>query len=329
MNDGSVWCWGYNQSGQIGDGTTTERDSPVHVSALGNSVQAISAGYDRTCAIKTDGSLWCWGNTVGPSPVQIPTLGNAAAQVSVGFAHICVVKNDDTLWCWGWNGWGQLGDGTLIDHDTPEQVSPMVFGYQIYQVSAGYNHTCALKNDGTIWCFGGNTGGQLGNGTVGTTSGPVEADNPGASYFTSVKAGFYNSWALQNDDSLWKWGDTKEMDATGEPIPVNGLGGAAAAVSAGQDHTCARKKDGTLMCWGYNQDGELGNGTYVASNVPQQVTSLGSDVAEVSAGVDFTCARKKDGSLWCWGTNGVGQLGNGTTNGSFLPVQVSLMICGT
>jgi alpha-tubulin suppressor-like RCC1 family protein len=325
MNDGSAWCWGSNYTGQIGDGTTDERDWPVQVAALGNSVSTISAGYDRTCAIKTDGSLWCWGEKLGPSPVQVQALGNAVTQVSVGFAHICAVKNDNTAWCWGWNAYGQLGDGTLYDSDTPIQVSPAHLG-QVYQVAAGHDHTCALKNDATIWCFGGNASGQLGNETVSTLD-FVQAYNQGSSSYAFVMAGLYDSWALQADGSLWEWGAAKEMNAVSEPTKVDGLGGPVSAVGVGPDHTCALKADGTLVCWGYNDSGELGNGTYVNSSVPVQVAAVGTDVAEMSLGGGFTCVRKKDGSLWCWGGNGVGSLGNGTNTGSSLPVQVALVAC--
>ncbi len=292
--DGTLWFWGGNNHGQLGwgmPGVTTF--TPVRSTALGAGVAEVSAGYARTCARKTDGTLWCWGeNTDGQagdgtkedkqSPVQVAALGTSVAGVAAARDHTCARKGDGTVWCWGSNSSGRLGDGTTTDSLSPVPVTALGGGVVDVRATGGY--TCARKGDGTLWCWGGNDVGQLGDGSKENRSAPA---------------------------------------------PVPALGANVAGVSVGIRHTCARKTDGTLWCWGGNDMGQLGDGTKVDTTSPVRVTAMGTDVVDVVAGMYFTCAAKADGTLWCWGESRNGQLGYGgrgtgecrSYTGSLFPCQ--------
>jgi alpha-tubulin suppressor-like RCC1 family protein len=261
--DGSLWCWGWNYYGQLGDGTNTSRTAPVRIMSSG--VSYVALGWGHTCAIKIDGSLWCWGlnyygqlgdgtNSDKNTPVQIMSSG--VSSVALGYGHTCAIKQDSSLWCWGSNSAGEVGDGTLINKNTPVQIMSGVS-----YVAAGGSHTCAIKQDSSLWCWGSNSAGQIGDGT----------------------------WTNKN-------------------MPVQIMSGVS-YVALGGYHTCAVKTDGSLWCWGHNYYGQLGDGTNTFKNTPVQIMS---GVSYVAAGDYHTCAIKTDGSLWCWGYNVHGQVGDGS-----------------
>jgi hypothetical protein len=200
------------------------------------------------------------------------------------------------------------------------------------EVTAGYYHTCARKQDGTLWCWGNNYHGQLGDGTTASPKpSPVQVTALGTSA-VEVAPGYFYTCARKQDGTLWCWGCNSggklgDGTTTGTPSPVQvtALGTSAVEVAASFSHTCARKQDGTLWCWGDNYYGQLGDGTTVwPKTSPVQVAALGASAVEVAAGEAHTCARKGDGTLWCWGNNYYGQLGDGTTTDKLSPVQVPL-----
>jgi len=331
-SDGTVWCWGDNEYGELGDGTTTERHTPVQVSGLTN-VVAVAPGSVHTCALKSDGTVWCWGDnyygqlgdgttTERHTPVQVSGLTNVVA-VTVGSLHTCALKSDGTVWCWGFNGAGELGDGTTTDRHTPVQVSGLT---NVVAVTVGFVHTCALKSDGTVWCWGYNHHGELGDGTTTDRHTPVQVS--GLTNVVAVEAGGGHSCALKSDGTVWCWGDNyygQLGDGTTTdrhtPVQVSGLTNVV-AVTAGSEHSCALKSDGTVWCWGDNEYGELGDGTTTERHTPVQVSGLTNVVAVVAGGL-YSCALKSDGTVWCWGDNEYGQLGDGTTTQRNTPVQVS------
>jgi alpha-tubulin suppressor-like RCC1 family protein len=335
-SDGTLWCWGDNSNGQLGDGSPLSSNSPMPVLALGNSVVQVSSGDFHVCARRNDGTLWCWGdNSNGQlgngsaggymrSPIQSIALGSSVADVSTGDAHTCARKTDGTVWCWGYNGDGELGDGTTINRPAPVQI--VALGTAVVGVSAGSSHTCAVKNDGSLWCWGLNRMGMIGDGTKTDRNIPVQVMSLGTAV-ASVSAGRYGTCARKTDDTLWCWG-FNGSGALGDgtttdrllPTQVVGLGGVAD--SASDQHTCARKTDGSLWCWGPNYYGVVGDGTNVDKYTPVQVAALGTAVAEISAGANHSCARKVDGTIWCWGYNAASELGDGTTTDRLAPVQV-------
>jgi len=330
-SDGTVWCWGYNGEGELGDDTTTNRYTPVQVVNLTN-VVSVAAGCSHTCALKSDGTVWCWGyngegelgdNTTTDryTPVQVVNLTNVVS-VAAGCSHTCALKSDGTVWCWGYNGYGQLGDNTTTDRYTPVQVVNLT---NVVSVAAGDSHSCALKSDGTVWCWGFNSDGELGDNTTTDRYTPVQVSR--LTNVLSVAAGGRHTCALKSDGTVWCWGyngygQLGDGTTTNRytPVQVSGLTNVV-SVAAGYYHTCALKSDGTVWCWGYNGYGQLGDNTTTDRYTPVQVVNL-TNVVSVAAGNSHSCAIKSDGSAWCWGFNSDGELGDGTTTKRYTPVQV-------
>jgi hypothetical protein len=230
------------------------------------------------------------------------------------------LKSDGTVWAWGDNGSGQLGNGTTTDSAVPLQVAGLT---GVTVVSAGRNHTVALKGDGT---WGNNDSGQLGDGTTSGRTAPVQAG--GLTDVIAVAAGSGDTVALRSDGTVWTWGNNSSGqlgDGTttnrSTPVQVSSLTGAT-GIAVGYDHTVALKSDGTVWAWGNNSNGQLGNGTTTNSSSPVQSSGL-SLVAGIAAGTKDTFALKTDGTVRAWGINGSGQLGIGTTTDSAAPVQIS------
>ena len=331
--DGSLWMCGSNYSGQIGDGTTTDRSTPVQVMTGVASVSV--GGGDQTAIVKQDGSLWmCGGNYSGQlgddttterhTPVQIMT---GVAAVSAGGSHTAILKKDGSLWMCGYNGSGQLGDGIDLDngYDTDEgklkweRHTPVQVMTGVASVSAGCYHTAIVKKDGSLWMCGDNYRGQLGDGTTTNKSTPVQIMTGVA----SVSAGFNYTAILKKDGSLWMCGGNGDGElgdgtTTSYRTPVQVMTGVA-SVSAGYSHTAIVKKDGSLWMCGRNEFGQLGDGTETDRHTPVQIMT---GVASVSARYDYTAIVKKDGSLWMCGHNYFGRLGDGTETDRHTPVKI-------
>jgi hypothetical protein len=333
---GTVWCWGANDAGQLGDGTTNDSSVPVEVKQLGNSVVEVSAGDLFTCARKTDGTAYCWGSGAAGQlgngglndssiPIQVSVPGSGVTQISTGDLFACAVNTDGALYCWG--GGGFLGDGTGNASSTPVQVTTL--GNAVAEVSAGDTAACARKTDGTLWCWGSNTFGIVGDGTTDDRMTPVPITNLGSAV-AEVSVGDLFACARKLDSSLSCWG-TNDQGQLGDgtsvnhfaPAAVTALGNTVASISANGRHACARRTDASLWCWGWNASGELGDGMTASRPLPAQVTPFGAGASDVSAGGDHdTCAYRIDGSLWCWGSNAAGKVGDGTTTNRRSPVQV-------
>lgn len=307
----------------------------------GANVYALGTGYENTCAIKIDGTLWCWGanhdGQVGNlgtdddvlTPAQIGNESNWTI-VTLGFNYVCAIKNDGTLWCWGSNDVGQIGDGTVgTDRNVPTRVGTWS---DWKSISTGSKTSCGIRNGGTLWCWGSNYYGQIGDNTSNGQKVPTQEDT-GSTNWASVTAGAAHTCALKKDDSLWCWGSNYygqlgngTTDDKKIPTQIGNEKNWAMIAAGGTNYTCGLKKNGTLWCWGHNGFGQLGVGTYDGKNTPTQVgTDTDWMMIFTSRGVSlaYTCGVKNDGSLYCWGNNKDGQLGDGTTAKKLSPTKIS------
>ena len=328
---GSLSAWGQNADGQLGDGTTTGRTSPVQIGSDSDWVQ-VGLGEKHSLAVKPDGSLWAWGqNTYGQlgdgtttgrtSPVQIGSDSDWT-RVEAGSYYSFAIRAAGTLWAWGSNYYGQLGDGTRTTRTSPAQIGS---DSDWTQVGAGTYHLLAVKFDGTLWAWGYNGAGQLGDGTTTDRYSPVQIGSD--SNWTQVGAGAYHSFAIRTAGTLWAWGTNTsgqlgDGTTTVRTSPVQiGSDSDWAQVVAGYYHSLAVKSDGTLWAWGDNDYGQLGDGTTTGRTSPVQIGS-DSDWTQVRAGNYHSLAIKSDGTLWGWGHNGWGQLGDGTTISQHVPTRI-------
>jgi alpha-tubulin suppressor-like RCC1 family protein len=380
--DGTLWMWGANTFGAVGDGTTAHRSSPVQIGVDTDWTELTRTTFS-TAAIKTDGTLWTWGrNDFGQlgdntlvnksSPVQTVAGGTNWKQVSAGDSHIAAVKTDGTLWAWGNNGTGRLGLDDLVSRSSPVQVGADTDWDEVH---CGFNNTFALKTDGTLWAWGGNGGGALGLNDVANRSTPVQV---AGGDWIHVRANLRTA-AIKADGTLWTWGDNfngalghgisapsrstptqvgvstnwefvdvgeNNMQATftgpssrlymwgynafgqlglndvtnrSSPIQV-GADGDWSYMAADADHTLAIKMDGTLWSWGLNTSGQLGHNDVINRSSPVQVGAL-ADWAKVVLG-EHTAAIKTDSTLWTWGNGSFGRLGHGDATNRSLPTQV-------
>jgi YVTN family beta-propeller protein len=308
-DDGTLWAWGFNYYGQLGDGTTTDIKRPK---PIGSGYMAVVAGNNYTLGLKSDGSLWTWGaNDYGQlgdaTTVNNPTpkkIASGYTAVTAGNYHSLALATDGSLWAWGNNDFGQLGDGTVVEQHAPKRIGK---GY--VAIAAGLGHTLALKQDGSLWAWGQNSQGQLGDGRSANSYDP---ELVGTGY-KAVSAAGNHSMALKTDGSLWTWGanDYGQLgDGTTTPSAIPKLIGAGyASIAAGFRHNLALKTDGSLWAWGSNGHGQLGDGTVADSLTPKQIDT---GFSALTAGRDYTVALKNEGTVWALGANWYGQLGDGT-----------------
>jgi alpha-tubulin suppressor-like RCC1 family protein len=312
-SDGSVWAWGGNGSGQLGDGNTTDSDVPVQVLDLTGIVQ-VSAGTDVSVALRSDGTVWTWGGNTGgelgagttataayPRPVQVTGL-TGVTQISAGGNFVLALRSDGTVWAWGANDYGELGDGTTFDSSVPVQVTGLS---RVTAIAAGADDSMAVATKGyvnmlsAVYEWGDNEQGQIGDGTYRERPVPVQVNGIGAQHVSGIAAGLNFSLVVGTDGSVWDWG-VNQIGQLGDggtanaivPVEAQGAGSGITQVAAGDYHVLALRSDGTVEAWGDNFSGELGNGTSdpaVPNPTPVQVVGLGN-VTQVSAGYLFSLA---------------------------------------
>ncbi|MGW5420105.1 RCC1 domain-containing protein [Streptomyces sp. NPDC003943] len=317
LEDGSVVGWGNNANGQLGDGTTTTRTTPVHVCAFGETapctrfltgVVSVAVGDVHSFALLTDGTVLAWGSGVGgrlgdgtttdrPTPVRVCDVGTTApctqflsrvTSLATGYQHAIAARSDGSVATWGFNGNGQLGDGTTLARATPVQIELS----DVVSVAAGEFHSVASRTDGTVYSWG--AGGLLGIGDNDQHASPVR------------------------------------VCAVGQTAPCSVFLTGVKSVAAGETHSLAARADGTVVSWGGNGYGQLGDGTTTFRNIPVQVCAPGNcaarltGVTAVAAGITgyHSLALRSDGSVRAWGDNANGQLGDGTTTNGLTPVRV-------
>jgi alpha-tubulin suppressor-like RCC1 family protein len=332
---GAVKCWGRNLRGQLGDGTTADRTTPVAVSGLGSGIAVISAGYEHTCALTTGGGVKCWGANSGQlgdgtwmdssTPVGVSGLGSGVAAISAGYDHTCALTTGGGVKCWGVN-YGELGDGTYFDSNIPVDVIGL--GSGVAAISGGTHHTCALTTAGSALCWGANFYGEIGDGTTTPRATPVGVSSLGSDV-AAISSGGYHTCAIKTGGAIKCWGRNIAGELgngtttdSSTPVSVSGLGSGVASISAGFAHACALTTGGAMKCWGANVYGYLGDGTTTESATPVAVKGLGSGVASIFAGGLHTCALMIGGATKCWGYNRWGQVGDGTKRMRTTPVDV-------
>ncbi|MCM2327478.1 MAG: hypothetical protein NDI88_06295 [Lysobacter sp.] len=341
--DGAAFAWGANGYAELGDGTYIDRPSPVRIAALDGAV-AISTGFLHAFALTPAGTFLAWGTndrgqlghaslTHPLTPVPVPGLSGFRA-VSVGDLFTVALKEDGTVWTWGDNAFGQLGNSAFTFRTTASAVA--LEG--VARIASGGFHAVALKADGSVVAWGDSRAGQIGDGESVNRSAPVTVRGlgPGSSV-RDVAAGGIHTLALEAAGTVLSWGDNyssqlgpRESGDTSVPARITGLADVA-AISAGGAHSVALKTDGTVWTWGHNHRGQLGDGTrsalYQGRLAPAAVAGM-AGVKSVSAGGSHTVALKSDGTLWAWGANSSGQLGDGTFEDRLAPVRVARDLAG-
>ena len=342
--DNTVWTWGYNYAGQMGDGTRRDRPSPIIIPGLSD-VTEVAAGYGHTIALKEDGTVWTWGDNRNGQlglgdrrdrgiPTQVTRISDVTA-VAANSGNSYALKSDGTVW-----GWGMAVDGSAygqnmpVDTITPEQVD--ISG--VVAIAAKNSQAFALKADGTVWGWGYDSNGSLGRGNSflgNSTYHVTPAQVVGLTDVTKIVTGGYHTFAWKADGTIWAWGSNHagqfgngQFGATTQqsisvPMEVPELTDIA-AIAAHNSYTILLKTDGTVWTcghsdfrWWNNESGERIEPHYVPTKVPGL-----TDVVAVAAGLHFASAMQSDGTIWCWGDNEFGQLGDGTTFSSTNPVQI-------
>ena len=270
---GGVKCWGYNNKGQLGDGSTSNRAAPVNVSGLGSGVRAIAAGKGHTCALTQAGLVKCWGanqlgqlgtgSTTNSLVPQKVTGLEGVISITAGSNFTCALTSSNQVKCWGSNSYNTLGGAPGGHSSLPVQISGLIGS--LAAISAGYAHACALTNSGQAWCWGNNAYGALADGT----NAPKRAT----------------------------------------PVQVLGFSGDISSFAAGNQHNCVVTSSGTVKCWGWNWAGQVGDGTSIDRGVPMPVSGMTSGLQGVAARDGFSCAINAIGGVMCWGSNYAGQLG--------------------
>jgi hypothetical protein len=312
---------GSGGSGGNAGGGGTAGDASTDGGGNGCVLALVAGNYD-TCALLEDGSVWCWGGG-SASPSQKPDLGDVV-ELASGGSHKCARRRDGSVSCWGTNTRGELGDDTGVDSATPVRVVTAEDVATFLQITAGGSASCARAAGGSAWCWGENGSGQTGDGTTqGPRLSPVAVTIADSAAMAEIVAAGGHTCVRTLDNSLKCWGgnlDGALGDGTPDPGPI--LDPVNVALSNPVVRTsgrCAITSDLALFCWGLNSSGQVGDGSTELRNTPVQVTALGNDVVEVTRTHARTCARKQDGSAWCWGRTGDGGLGDGTLTGQPCP----------
>lgn len=335
-SNGTVWAWGNNVYGSLGDGSFEDSNIPVQVRGL-SGIVSIGSGLGHVVALKNDGTVWTWGlNADGQlgngsftnsgTPVLVNGLSNVE-QIITESSSVFAIRSDGTVWAWGNNSHYVLGNGSEDDIAVPVQVTGLT---GIDSVVTNGQHAFAIGDAGTVWAWGRNDSGQLGLGSIGDEYEPVAIN--GLSGLGMIKTGWAHTLALKNDGTVLAWGNNDQGqvgDGSGRTVtsPVQILTGIQ-SIEAGPATSFAVKNDGTVLAWGDNWAGQLGDGTYDLKQTPTAVLKLSGITVLEASWDEFTLARKNDGTVWAWGHNEDGGVGDGTMENRNAPAQVGAPLTG-
>ena len=311
---GAVRCWGSNDVGQLGNGTTIDSSVPVDVAGLASGAIALSAGGSHTCALTNEGAALCWGSngagqlgdgsgTDRTTPVRVQGLDDGLTAVAAGSSHTCALTSAGGVWCWGYNEYQQLGIGSTTSSRVPLAVSGLASGATA--IVAGDLHSCALMAAGGVKCWGYGPSGGLGTGVPSDVSGLTDSVH-------DIAASYEQTCAISTVGKAWCWGG---FNGTGAIDTFYYLEQRFQSISGGFGQICALTTDGAVMCWGGMNGGD-----------PVRIEGLADGVTAIAAGSAHACALTSGGAVLCWGENWNGQLGNGrpcsSWGNSSLPVEV-------
>ena len=351
-SDGTVWAWGRNLYGQLGDGTFVDKSTPVQVPGLSN-IKAIAAPAYHSIALKNDGTVWIWGfntdyqlgdgtTTRKNTPIRVAGLDNVQA-IAADHVNTAVLKNDGTVWAWGLDLFGQLGPIDPLDPLNPRNAEPPPNPYgcstpiqikgldNVKAIFVGNGFMVVLKNDNTVWAWGDNSRGQLGDGTKIDTTNPVQVS--GLTDVKTIAVGDSHTLALKNDGTVWAWGsnyrgrlgDGTEIERPA-PVKITALSNIQ-SIDADTTFSVALDADGKIWTWGDDAHGQFGDGRFsdgitpVFSSSPVQNQAI-SGIQAIAAGSHHTVVIGSDGAVFAWGRNDRGQVGDNTNENKYTPVQV-------
>lgn len=333
----SPWIWGWNTSGILGNNTIINQSSPISFTYNNLGWTDISLGY-HGIALSGEGTAWAWGfNGYGAlgngttvdksSPVSVVGGFTDWCDISAGHFVSGAIRKNGTAWAWGSNFLGTLGDGTNINRSSPVAVAG---GFTDWcGISVGYNVASAVRKNGTLWSWGQNTLGKLGDGTTVNKSSPVAVAG-GFTDWNKVSIGETHTLGLRSNGTVWSWGNGNngklgDNSTVNKSSPVLVTGGFIdwCDISAGGRTSIAIKQDGTAWSWGYNASGRLGDGTTVGKSSPVSIIGGFTDWCNVSTGKDWAVGIRTNGTAWSWGCNTFGRLGDGTVVNKSSPVPVA------
>lgn len=317
--DGTVWAFGNNRYGQLGDGTKENRYLPIRVHNLSN-VITVSGGVFHSLALKDDGSVWSWGaNRFGQlgdgtsedkaSPVQVKELKDVIAINASGYNSIAL-KKDGTVWVWGDNSYSQVG-GDSGEQKIPKQIPNL---NNVVAIASGGSFYLAVKSDGSVWAWGWNRDVYL---CIGSNNEIIQIPQSvkGVEDIISVSASAGGIMALKKDGTVWKWGQVETPEQIKELKDIF-------YIYQGVGHGLAIDDKGNLWSWGDNRKGQIGNGKFEKEDIPVLQVAGMAGVTFASGGAEHTIALINDGSVWSWGSNEKGQLGDGEKNNRATPSKI-------
>jgi len=340
--NGRAWSWGLNSAGQLGDGTVISKLTPVSVIGTVKTFCKITTGASHTIVIDKNGRLWGWGGRsfgqVGDNtsafctttPVCICGAIKTFCKISAGACHTLAIDKNGRLWAWGRNVWGELGDGTLIQRNTPVSVVGTVKTF--CEIATGTCHSLAIDKSGIVWAWGNNGFGVLGNNINGLSKcTPVSVY--GTKTFCQIATGgaFFTSHisAIDQNGRVWAWGNNlagqlanNSTSVQYSPVSILGVVKTFCKINVGACHTVAIDKNGRAWAWGFNGQGQLGDNSLTSRRTPVSVLGTTKTFCQIAGGSSHTIAIDKNGRVWAWGLNTNGQLGDNTLLSKRTPVSV-------